>query len=290
LSQGGVNDSPLDLRPVALVVILRSGQRESSVGYDWQNESNVEISAIFQSDMTSSMQSQAEVSLAVLSRPAVRSVCVFGSTARRRTAEGSDLDLLVVVDDSVDASELRAQMRSIRTQLKKTTQLTVVSEGRIRKHFQNRTVFAAHLTREGRILRDSSGVLTKLMNRHPRDAPVLENSRGLGRQLSIYEDLAWCNGQYLFCLADLYAIGRSAAMLILGRQAIFEFDRERVFGRLAAVRPLLSDDIEKVMELRPFWAAVHRDARYPFPFPDRDSHQQTFEARDSCRALVVEGL
>jgi predicted nucleotidyltransferase len=271
-------------------VILGSRQKEFSVGYDWQTEATMGIPPVLQSDLTDFLHRHAQVDLAVLSRPSVRSVCVFGSTARRQRADGSDLDLLVVVDDSTNAPELRKQMSSIRTQLEKTAQLTVVSEGRIRNHFQKRTVFAAHLTREGRVLWDDSGVLTGLMDQHPRDIPVLESSKGLGRQLRIYEDLDWCNGHYLFCLADLYAIGRSAAMLILARQAIFEFDREQVFGCLATVRPALEDDIRKVRELRPFWDAVHRDARNPFPFSDRDSHDQTSEARDSCRALVDEGL
>lgn len=222
----------------------------------------------------------------IQSHPGVRAVCLFGSSTREDCMPDSDVDVLVVVADAPDAKLLRSQARAIRDELGDTVQVCLLTETSIREGFDNRTVFAAHLARESRIVADPDRFMTELLATHPRDAPVTETSARLRSQLEVYADLSWCGGHYLFCLADLYAWSRSGAMLALARRARFEFDRVRVFERLTAVYPELRDAAEIAIALRPFWERVNRRGTRPFPFPAVDSHRETERARDACREIL----
>jgi len=219
-------------------------------------------------------------------RPSVRAACLFGSAARGDDDSGSDLDLLVVLEDSEDREGLREEAQAIRADLPPRTQLCVLGEKRLQENFAGRTVFAAHLAREGSIVADPDGTLTRLIDDFPRGEPVLESSSRLLAQIELYADLAWCGGYYLFCLADLYAWGRSGAMLAVARSGRFEFGRDRVFDRLGTIRPDLVEAATRIRALRPFWERVHREASSPLPFSPRGSDAQTEAARDACSEIL----
>jgi predicted nucleotidyltransferase len=226
----------------------------------------------------------------IAEHPEVRAVCLFGSAAREEEGADSDLDVLVVVADSPDRLALRRQARSIRDSVGDSAQVCLLTEGRLRENFANRTVFAAHLAREGRVVADRDGVLTGLLEEHPKDTPVRETATRLSSQLQVYSDLSWCGGHYLFCLADLYAWSRSGAMLALARKGEFEFDRERVFDRLAAAYPDLRSATAAAKRLRPFWERVNRHGTRPLPFPAVGSDRPAVEAREACRAILEKSL
>ena len=58
---------------------------------------------------------------------------------------------------------------------------------------------------------DPLGTFAAVRKRHSADAPVCDNREGLLIRLELYEHLDWCQGLYLYCLSDLYSIGRAAA-------------------------------------------------------------------------------
>jgi hypothetical protein len=219
----------------------------------------------------------------------VRGVCLFGSAARGDDDSASDLDILVVLEDGEDRERLREEARTIRAGLPPSAQLCVLGERRLRENFTGRTVFAAHLAREGRIIADPEGMLTRLIDDFPRGEPVLESSAHLRSQLEVYADLAWCGGYYLFCLADLYAWGRSGAMLAIARSGHFEFGRNRVFERLGTLYPDLAEPAATIEALRPFWERVNRKGSSPLPFPPRGSDTQAEVARDACSKILEVG-
>lgn len=221
---------------------------------------------------------------------AIQAVCLFGSAAREEEGDGSDRDVLVVVGDTNDVLKLRRQARAIRNAVDENTQVALLTESRLRDNFGDRTVFAAHLAREGRIVADRDGLLTELIAMHPKDEAVSESSKRMRAQLDVYSDLSWCGGHYLFCLADLYAWSRSGAMLALARRGEFEFDRDRVFDHLAVAFPDLSQAAATARSLRPFWEKVNRPTAKAFPFSPVDSHQEVREARGACKAILEKGL
>jgi predicted nucleotidyltransferase len=224
----------------------------------------------------------------LLGDPKIDALCLFGSVARGSAKEGSDLDLLGVVSNRSAAQEIRAELKS--QHALGSMQVRLMTLDSLKQNFDGMTVFAAHLAREGKVLKDRQGRLSGWLDSYPKEAPVRETAANLASQLSVYEHLDWCAGHYLFCLADLYAWGRSGAMLVLAREAVFEFDRSRVFKRLREQRPDLSEASNLVSELRPFWQRVRRDERVDLPFSVTGSHARTARARDACVAIVRAGL
>lgn len=229
--------------------------------------------------------SEARHAADVLGREAgVRAVCVIGSSARGDFDAASDIDLLAVVDDRAAAARVR--VRFPRTVDERDVQLKLVTEAQLTRLFQRRSTFGVHVLREGVVVIDHFGAFAALRARHPPDAPVRDNREELLVRLELYDDLAWCQGLYLYCLADLYSIGRAAAFTVLGRRSRFEFSGTRAFDRLRREVPQLAAATQRVAELRPFFLVVERDSRQALPFPARDCHDAASAAVAACHTLV----
>jgi len=214
----------------------------------------------------------------------VRAVCVIGSGARGDFDAASDIDLLALVDDRATADRVRA--RFPRAVDERAIQLKLVTEAQLTRLFERRSTFGVHVLREGVAVIDYFGAFEALRACHPRDAPVRNNREELLVRLELYDDIAWCQGLYLYCLADLYSIGRSAAFTVLGRQSRFEFSGTRAFDRLRREVPQLAPATERIAELRPFFLLVERDSRQSLPFPARDRHDAASAAVAACHTLV----
>jgi predicted nucleotidyltransferase len=214
----------------------------------------------------------------------VRSVCVIGSSARGDFTDSSDIDLLALVDDGEVAAAARALVGAERSG--RPVQLKLLSETRLAKLFELRSTFAVHVLREAVVVVDPHGRFAALCQQHSRDEPVCDNRKHLLIRLELYEDLEWCQGMYLYCLADLYSIGRAAAYTILGRGGRFEFSGVRALGSLSRYQPGLASAAESVGALRPFFLLADRDKREELPFPYRDCHRDAMSARDACYELV----
>jgi len=214
----------------------------------------------------------------------VDAVCVLGSSARGDYDERSDIDLLALVEDRGAASAVRAAFD--RERAGRRVQLKLVSEARLAGLFERRSTFAVHILREAVVVSDPGGRFAKLCEPHSRDEPVREDGAKLRIRLELYEDIEWCQGLYLYCLSDLYSIGRAAAYTILGRSSRFEFSGVRALRSVARIDPGLEQAAQRVAALRPFFQLVERDASESLPFPYRDCHQEARDARDACDALV----
>lgn len=216
--------------------------------------------------------------------PGVRAACVIGSAARGDFEEGSDIDLLALVEDRSTAASVRQSFP--RERAGRRVQLKLLDEAGLTRVFAARSTFAVHVLREAVVVSDPTARFATLSEPHSRDAPVRHNGAELRVRLELYEDLQWCQGFYLYCLSDLYSIGRSAAYTILGRESRFEFSGLRALRSLAAGRPELTPAAREVARLRPFFLLVERNASEALPFPYRDRHTEAGEARDACRTLV----
>lgn len=224
--------------------------------------------------------------------PNVLAACLIGSYARETSMPdaSSDIDIVAIFADDADDVVRRSLVRSARggEQKARPIELRTIRYSALQRLVEQRTVYGAHLAREARIIFDHSGAFARFRAAFPLTEPIPETADHLRCRLSQYEHLDWCNGRYLFCLADLYAIGRSGAMLGLAQKGIFEFDRHRVFGRLADCYSAGRNQIQIVRELEPFYMLVRRKAGIAaeLPFPPTDCHAEAITARDACNSLL----
>jgi predicted nucleotidyltransferase len=214
----------------------------------------------------------------------VLAVCVVGSSARGDYEDGSDIDLVALVQDRATAAAVRTSFRRERTG--RRVQLRLLSEAGVTRLFERRSTFAVHILREGVVLYDPHGRFAALRAPHSRDDPVRDDGAMLRLRLEPYEDIAWCQGLYLYCLSDLYSIGRAAAFTILGRESRFEFSGARALRQVACDYSELEAAARRVAALRPYFLLVERNRTEPMPFPYRDCHREAHDARDATRALV----
>lgn len=224
--------------------------------------------------------------------PNVLAACLIGSYARETSMPdaSSDIDVVAILADDADDMLRRSLVRSARRGDYKARpiELRTIKRSALQRLVEQRTVYGAHLAREARVIFDHSGAFGHFRAAFPLSEPVPETADHLRDWLSQYEHLDWCNGRYLFCLADLYAIGRSGSMLGLAQKGIFEFDRHRVFGRMADCYSASRKQIHIVRALEPFYMLVRRKAGVAaeLPFSPTNCHTETITARDACSYLL----
>lgn len=226
-----------------------------------------------------------ELAAALAEDARLQSVCVIGSTARGDCDSSSDIDLLAVAaDGSVRLTELKKSLPKPR--IERRVQLKLFNERGLRELFDRRTTFAVHILREAVPVVDRDASFERMRRRYSLDAPAQDDGSWFRVRLELYEDLDWCHGFYLFCLADCYALGRAAAILALAREGEFEFRKSRAFVRFRQRYPELSEATEVIQELEPFYLLARRNVKMNLPFPHRDCHEEAQAARDACADLV----
>ena len=217
----------------------------------------------------------------------MRAACVLGSVARREPDAFSDVDVLVIIDPGRGPASrpLRADVpRRIRGH---RVQIRIMTASRLAELRDSRTMFAAHVAFEGEPVFDRKRDLRRLRRAFPPGSTVEESGEALRRRLALYDELDWCHGHYLACLADVYAFGRAGVMLALARRGVFDFGRSTPFERFAEASPLHAEAAATVRRLEPFYLRDRRGVELPVPFPHRDSHEQTAQARDACQRLLT---
>jgi predicted nucleotidyltransferase len=214
----------------------------------------------------------------------VCSVCVLGSIARGDAGPSSDIDLLALVDAREHVPGVRSRMpRRVRD---RKVQTKVVDEVRLNEILEGRSTFAVHVLREAVILHDEGRRLERLRGTWSPDAPVRADPAMLHQRLEPYDDLDWCQGLYLYCLADCYSVGRAASYVLLSQRGVFEFSPRKALLRVAAEYPELREVARRIARLRPFFLLVERDLREPLPFPYRDCHAEAEAGVAAAHSLV----
>lgn len=223
----------------------------------------------------SRLQAAERIAHTLAHSPAITAVCVFGSVSRGDDTQESDIDLLVV---SNGGPVTRRQLEGVlpRTFDSIRPVLTLYSLQDLKLLLFAQASFAAHLVREGRILFDRDGAVTQMFAswaaKPPK--PEAELDYQLSRLRSL-EDTSQFNGNFLFCLAQLYAIGKAIVMLRLAGNDTPEFNKDRAFKLFADRHPGLRDHVERVAELKPFYLQVTRRQLVPLPFSYRDAERAT---------------
>lgn len=218
--------------------------------------------------------------------PGLSGVCLYGSVARGEDGPDSDLDLLVVGEDP----DLRPSvMRRALGGEEEGTRISIVyhTPGTLRRYLESGSRFLLHVQLEGEVLFDPSGLLGGLKALpavHGSSAAEIEGQLG---RLALYDHPGRYNGNFLFPLSHIYAIGKAIVMAILCEEEIHEFDRERAFEAFARRFPGSRADIETVRRLRPFYSVVSKGNRADLPFSHHDCAEEVEAAVDAVRRLAA---
>ena len=228
------------------------------------------------------------LSRSLRAEPDVRAACVLGSIARGDTDRFSDIDLLAVTRDQPGLIGARLR-RVIPTSINgRPVQVRVLTATTLAELVAERTIYAAHVGRESLPLFDRRGDLRRARKAFGDGTTLAQSAMPLRRRLALYDDLDFCGGQYLLCLADIYAFARAGAILALGRQGIFEFGRTAPLERLGEVAPTLKLAASFIRPLEPFYLRVRKGSYVPTPFnPQGEQAQaQATQARNACAEIL----
>jgi predicted nucleotidyltransferase len=215
----------------------------------------------------------------------VRAVCLVGSVARGDQRSDSDLDLVVIATTRLRGSELMARLPEDLHDGR--VSVLPFSVERWLEEAADGSLFVHHVRLEGAVLLDRDGVLRRGFDLVAARRPNVQHE--LRRQISrlrLYRDPERLNGQHLFALAHLYAIGKSVAIARCAELGEMTFVKQDAFRCLAERRPGLADEVDAVARLRPFYDLTHERAPESLPFPHQGADQEIFEATRSIERLA----
>lgn len=198
--------------------------------------------------------------------PGLDGVCLFGSVARGDAVRSSDIDLLIFTGDPAlgPVAVLKLLPESLRAQVS----IVCCPVDAFYTRYRRRPDFISHIRQESDLLYDRDGSVREMLTRQYSPDGFREGVASCLRQLNLYRDTAPYRSNYLFCLADLYSIGRGLVSLALASDGTPEFNRARAFDRFAAAYPALRRELRSVSSLEPFHALVNgrNPAALPFSY------------------------
>lgn len=218
-------------------------------------------------------------SLLVETFPAIEAVLLFGSVARGDANPWSDIDLLIT------SSDLKLTVAELRTAISKRNHVSLVyyQTPSFETLYRRHPLFVAHLKKEGMVLFDPLGVLSRMLESpNLAKADIAEEIKIYLAKLTPYRYPKRYNNNFLFCLSHLYTIGKGVIMLGLANSGVLEFNREAAFERFASLNPDLTDQIATVARLRPFYRLVSGRKSEPLPF---SYHDAAIEMEEAVKAI-----
>jgi predicted nucleotidyltransferase len=221
--------------------------------------------------------------------PQIRGVCLFGSVARGDDDARSDIDLFVVGEDpKLTPSMIRRRLHLKGAQPK--VSIIYHTPKTFDRYVQTGSRFLVHLQLEGKVLYDASGKLREIQRQPPLSTSIRPEVEGQLKRLKIYEDPARFNGNFLFPLAHIFAIGKAIVMAILAENEVYEFNREAALDAFAARFPSACKDIDTLRRLAPFSVLVSRGVEQELPFSYHHSDVAVAEAIEAVRRLAKYAL
>lgn len=224
------------------------------------------VHALGMSDQAAELRAlAAEIAGHLASGIDVRAVCLLGSVARGDADEASDLDLLVLTGAPRTASHLLDRLPD---PLRDPRLALIPREaGWWKIKAAAGDLFAAHVALEGQPLFDPDGVLAAAAKTiRAGNLDTREDVRRQMHRLRLYRDVGRWNGNHLFALARLYAIGKTIAIARCAESGEPLFVKDAALHEIGQRRPQLADAVETVRALRPFYDLVEERAPQPLPY------------------------
>lgn len=219
----------------------------------------------------------------------VRTVILFGSTARGDTTNRSDIDLLLITQQR---SNKRAIKRLIPQSLmpSKKLCLSVYSAEQIHSAYVNGSLFMTHLIKEGKILYDD-GFFKELCSN-----PFTISSSRMKLSLKIFEqrletanNIEMYNKHFIRLYSDFYSMAKGIAFMILANNGQYVFNRKEAFDLLSNKYPDYKQTIKKLQALEPFFIKTHRGVSERLPFDPTVSEEKLEEMKTNLKELITLG-
>jgi len=224
--------------------------------------------------MTGVARQTAEEAAELLSQETtIRGVLLFGSIARGRSDDDSDIDILAVGADPKITG--RALLSALPERFRRQRlAILYMTESKLSRLFEIGPAFTEHLRREGVIMYDRDGGLEQIMISAPRRSMSIDEEISmLLDRLRPLSEWAQYNGNHLACLAHLYVIGKSVVILALLRSGIAEFDHRTIFTAYRSQYPDRGGDVHLVASLQAFSRLVAgRHCELPFGYREAEDH------------------
>jgi predicted nucleotidyltransferase len=204
----------------------------------------------------------------------VVAIAALGSVARGDATTASDVDLLVVLQQTVRGAHL---LRRLPPRLR-TSELALIiyTVDRLSTEAASGSLFLRHCALEGALLYDPLGIAAMTMREIVRRPPdVAAELRKQLAKLRLYRHPERLNGRCSAALSHLYSIGKAAAIarcVDLGQPI---FVKEAALDRLAEARPDLAVSVAVVKRLRPFYDISRASNPSGAPRPPADSRRVT---------------
>lgn len=215
----------------------------------------------------------------------ILAVCLVGSVARGNAGNESDVDLVVIGESRHRSSEL---VRRLPDRLR-DPRLSLLSFSRDQwlAEAAAGSLFINHIEAEGVPLFTRDGTLAAGLEQAREQPPNVsaELSRQVGR-LRLYREPSRLNGEHLFALSHLYAIGKAVAIARCIEIGTPIFVKEDALRRLKAHRPDLAEAVRTVDELRPFYDVTRDRQVTVLPFEPKHAEDRIASARAAITELA----
>jgi Nucleotidyltransferase domain len=222
---------------------------------------------------------------ALAQHQSVLAIALLGSVARGTVSATSDIDLLVVSEGDERRSLL---LDSLPVGLQDNRlSLLCFSVKRWRSEAERGSLFLHHVRAEGDVLYDPQFVLqaglTVLASRPPDVAGEIQRQR---RRLRLYRNPERLNGQHLFALAHVFAIGKATAIARCIDSGDEIFVKERALEAVARRHERLTEAANTILRLRPFYELVRRGQPVDLPFSAVGAEEELREALAAVEQLA----
>lgn len=211
------------------------------------------------------------------------SIILFGSASRGDYSGTSDLDLLLITEQKVQPSAVRASVPIFAQKF--SMSFSIYQEGDFGRLFDDGSLFVAHILQEGVVLHDD-GQFGKLREKPFRisKASLMASCSIIRNNLSIYKDLSIFNELYSPSLAHLYSMAADLAMIGCALEGKAEFRKVRALQRMAEKIPTLRPEIALLSSLQPIWLSSKRGL-YADQSPSRLDREGVHRCVDAVKEL-----
>ena len=216
--------------------------------------------------------------------PGLRTVVLFGSTARGDATERSDVDLLAIMSPGGDASPVREIGRHARHA---RVSLVLHDLDSFEQLKNDDWLFVRHLHDEGIVLwEEGTGFRDRSAVAHPGDRAVVAEIRRSACELTRLRELHRYGTDFLFPLADTYAAAKRVAMLANARCGVSVFQREQAFATCAQIYDKTAREIGEISRLAPFYARTRGDREAEGAFSSDGASKELLEAVASLQRVI----
>ena len=185
-------------------------------------------------------------------RPDIEALALFGSVARGDYDGSSDIDMLVLANESLSPSKLHRAVRQHDAAMRFAP--SVWTWSRIERRVEYGSLFLRHVHQEGEVLLDPEGRLNSVLEAASRTISIERELSAVARRLRAYDDPLRFGTVFLFPLAHLYILAKRTAMIGVAAREQYEFRHARVFSSFAELYPEAAEDARVAASLRPFYA------------------------------------